>query len=153
MRSLQPGSNAKRVPKGNVAAVLAGKPVQAVSTTRYFGQGDVLRNATLEFGAGATVHIESRFEDCTIALGHGTELVVGKDGVLSGCQVSGAGNLTIHGQFLERDRGPGIIGPTQVVVSSNGCVVSAIRQPDELTRFAFEPGCKLRMKILKGHER
>ena len=142
-------NDTKRVPKPNVVAALAGRPVQTVSTTRYFGQGDVLRNAALEFGAGANVHIESRFEDCTIAIGKGTELVVGKDGVLVGCQITGAGNVTVHGQFFEQGRTPGVVGPAQVVVSAQGAFVGAVRQPAVLTRFAFEPGCKLRMKILK----
>ncbi|HEY4118461.1 MAG TPA: pentapeptide repeat-containing protein [Byssovorax sp.] len=142
-------NDTKRVPKPNVVAALAGRPVQTVSTTRYFGQGDVLRNAALEFGAGANVHIESRFEDCTIAIGKGTELVVGKDGVLAGCQITGAGNVTVHGQFFEQGRTPGMVGPAQLVVSAQGAFVGAVRQPAALTRFAFEPGCKLRMKILK----
>ncbi len=113
---------------------------------RYFGKGDVLRNAHLEFGAGAMVEIESLFEQCTIALGEGTELVVGKSGVLSGCQIRGAGKIAIHGKFVERES-PGIAGVTQLVVSAGGSLVGAVEQPADLTRFAFEPGCMLRMKI------
>ena len=70
---------------------------------RYFGKGDVLRNAHLEFDSGASVEIESLFEQCTIALGKGTELVVGKSGVLSGCQFRGPGLITVHGKFVERE--------------------------------------------------
>ena len=66
---------------------------------RYFGQGDVLRNATLEFAEGIRVHIESRFEQCSIALGRGAELTVGKQGVLAHCRIEGAGNITLHGKW------------------------------------------------------
>src|SRR6202041_1740859 len=89
---------------------------------RYFGKGDVLRNAALEFDAGASVEIESLFEQCSIALGEGTELVVGKAGLLSGCQIRGAGKLTIHGKFIERES-PGITGVNQLVVTSGGSLV------------------------------
>jgi len=118
-------------------------------TARYFGEGDVLRNAALEFGGGSLVEIESRFENCTIALGVGTELVVGKAGVLKSCQIIGAGNVTIHGQFYERET-PGIVGPRQLVVSAHGAVVGAVQQAPDNTIFAFEPGCRLRMKILRA---
>ena len=77
---------------------------------RYFGQGDVLRNATLEFGEGIKVQIESRFEQCSIALGRGAELTVGKSGVLAQCRIEGAGDITLHGRFYERES-PGIVGP------------------------------------------
>ncbi len=121
-------------------------PARAATGRRFFGKGDVLRNANLEFDAGAAVEIESLFEQCTIALGEGTELVVGEAGVLNGCQIRGAGKITIHGKFVERES-PGIVGPTQLVVSARGSLVGAVEQPTELTRFAFEPGCMLRMKI------
>ena len=65
----------------------------------------MLRNANLEFDAGASVEIESLFEHCTIALGEGTELVVGKSGVLSGCQVKGAGQHH-HPREVRRAREP-----------------------------------------------
>jgi hypothetical protein len=42
---------------------------------------------------------------------------------------------------------PGILGATQLVVSSQGSLVAAIEQHPEMTRFAFEPGCMLRVKI------
>jgi len=119
---------------------------------RYFGKGDVLRNAALEFDAGALVEIESLFEQCTIALGDGTELVVGKSGTLSGCQIRGAGKLTINGKFIERET-PGIVGVTQLVVSAGGSLVGAVEQPADNTRFAFEPGCYLRMKIQPKKDR
>ncbi len=117
---------------------------------RYFGKGDVLRNANLEFGQSAYVEIESRFEQCSIALGEGAELVVGQDGVLVDCQITGGGNITIHGQFFEGSS-PGIVGPKKLVVSSHGSVVGVVQQPDQSTHFAFEPGCKLRMRILHAN--
>jgi uncharacterized protein YjbI with pentapeptide repeats len=116
---------------------------------RYFGQGDTLRNATLEFEEGASVEIESLFEQCSITLGKGTELVVGKAGILAGCKITGFGKITINGHFFEREA-PGIVGPRELVVTSGGCLVGAVEQaPDDGTRFGFEPGCKLRMKISK----
>ena len=76
----------------------------------------------------------------------GTELVIGKAGVLSGCQVKGSGRVTVHGKFVEREA-PGIVGVSQLVVTSSGSIVVAVEQPADLTRFAFEPGCVLRLKI------
>ena len=67
-------------------------------------------------------------------------------GTLSGCQIRGAGKITIHGKFVERES-PGITGATQLVVTSGGSLIGAVEQPPEHTRFAFEPGCMLRMKI------
>src|SRR5690606_318391 len=97
-----------RVPAAQVHALLSGEltvPRAAESSRaanhRYFGRGDVLRNASLQFDEGATVEIESLFEHCTITLGRGTELLIGPDGVLSGCQITGAGNITINGKFFE----------------------------------------------------
>ena len=39
------------------------------------------------------------------------------------------------------------MGVTQLVVSAGGSLVGSVEQPAELTRFAFEPGCYLRIKI------
>jgi hypothetical protein len=158
-----------RVQAAQVQAVLSGElpaPSTRESTRsanhRYFGRGDVLRNASLQFDEGATVEIESLFEACTIALGRGTELLIGPDGVLSGCQITGAGNITINGKFFEatggggrknnNSNGPAIIGAHQLVVSATGALVGAVQQPQELTRFAFEPGCQLRMRITTSRE-
>jgi hypothetical protein len=69
--------------------------------------------------------------------------------VLSGCQITGAGNITIHGKFFE-SASPGIVGATQLIVSAGGSLVGAVEQPETWTRFAFEPGCRLRMKILSA---
>src|SRR4029079_27248 len=92
---------------------------------RYFGHGDVLRNATLDLDAGARVEIDSLFENCSINLGEGTELVVGSSGVLADCRIAGGGSITIHGQFFEKEA-PGIVGPREVRGSREGAGVPAI---------------------------
>ncbi len=119
--------------------------------TRYFGRGDILRDAILEFGASSSIHVDSRFENCTLTLGDGAELVIGESGVLKDCQIQGSGNITIHGRFFER-QAPGIIGPRSLVVSARGAMVGAVAQAPEATVFAFEPGCRLRVKILRPAE-
>jgi uncharacterized protein YjbI with pentapeptide repeats len=148
-----------RVVANQITALLSGQAPAArpaddrSANRRYFGRGDVLRNASLQFDEGATVEIESLFEQCTIALGRGTELIVGSDGVLSGCQITGNGNITINGKFFDKTEGKkntnnaAIVGANQLVVTASGALVGAVQQPPELTRFAFEPGCQLRMKI------
>ena len=118
----------------------------AGGNARYFGRGDVLKGATLRLEAGARVEVESLFEQCTIELGEGTELVVGSGGVLSDCTVVGHGSILIAGKFYER-KSPGIVGCTQLVVSTGGCLVAEVEQAVEATRFAFEPGSNLRVKI------
>lgn len=131
----------------------AAKPTNgAAANARYFGRGDVLKGATLRLEAGARVEVESLFEQCTIELGEGTELVVGSGGVLSDCTVVGHGSIMIAGKFYER-KSPGIVGPTQLVVSTGGCLVAEVEQAAEATRFAFEPGSNLRVKIRNSRSR
>ena len=65
-------------------------------------------------------------------------------------QVSPSG--AVHGKFLEKES-PGITGATQLVVTAGGSLIGAVEQPADLTRFAFEPGCMLRMKIQPKKER
>ena len=120
----------------------------APASRRYFGHGDVLKNATLEFEAGASVEIDSLFQNCAINLGEGTELVVGESGVLADCKISGGGSVTVHGHFFEQES-PGIVGAREVVVSSKGSLVASVQQCAELTRFAFERGSRLRVKIVQ----
>ncbi len=115
---------------------------------RYFGKGDIMRDATLVFGADAYVEIESRFENCTITLGDGAELVVAREGVLQGCNVNGSGRLTVHGFFSE-GKAPGIAGARQIYVSAHGGVNATVQQLLQPTRFGFEPGCRLRLRILE----
>jgi hypothetical protein len=55
----------------------------------------------------------------------------------------------VHGRFFER-QSPGIRGVRRLVVSSRGGVVGAIEQAPEATVFAFEPGCRLRVKIAQA---
>jgi uncharacterized protein YjbI with pentapeptide repeats len=145
------GDGSHRIEGDDVAATLTGRraaPPSDGGTRRYFGQGDILRNATLQFDSGARVEIDSLFQNCTINLGDGTELVIGSVGVLADCEIAGAGKITIHGKFFER-QSPGIIGPRQLMVSSQGAVVSAVAQHDDQTRFSFEKGCQLRMKVVQ----
>jgi uncharacterized protein YjbI with pentapeptide repeats len=122
-------------------------PVPA-ATTRYFGKGDVLRDATLEFGENSVIHIDSRFENCSITLREGAELTIGDDGLLKNCSVVGNGKIIVHGRFFERSS-PGIVGARSLLVSSRGGLVAGIEQAPDSTVFAFEPGCRLRVKILR----
>ena len=147
------GDGSGRVENGVIPSILT---AGALSVTlakpdevrrRYFGRGDVLRNATLQFDAGARVEIDSLFQNCTINLGEQTELVIGPAGVLADCEIAGAGHVTVHGKFFER-QSPGIVGPRVLSVSAGGAVVAAVAQNSELTRFAFEMGCQLRVKIV-----
>jgi uncharacterized protein (DUF342 family) len=55
--------------------------------------------------------------------------VVGEDGVLQSCTIEGAGNIVIHGTFLE-DKSPGIVGPNRLIVSSRGAIQATVRQPE-----------------------
>lgn len=142
------GANLTGVKSSNgLPGPAAARPINGAGTNaRYFGRGDVLKGATLRLEAGARVEVESLFEQCTIELGEGTELVVGSGGVLSDCTVVGHGSIHIAGKFYER-KSPGIVGCTQLVVSTGGCLVAEVEQAVEATRFAFEPGSNLRVKI------
>jgi len=144
------GDGTQRVENGVIPSVLMVGAMQSVaqeSRRRYFGRGDVLRNATLQFDAGAQVEIDSLFQNCTINVGEQTELVIGPSGVLADCEIVGAGFITVHGKFFEK-QSPGIVGPRRLMVSARGAVVSAIAQSAEATGFAFESGCQLRVKII-----
>ena len=88
---------------------------------------------------------------CAITLGEGTSFVIGAHGVLADCMISGGGALTVHGQFFER-QSPGIAGVRQLRVSSHGAVVSSVEQAADATRFSFEPGSRLRLKIVKSKQ-
>jgi hypothetical protein len=94
------------------------------------------------------IHIDSRFENCLITLGEGAELTIGRSGVLKGCEIVGAGRITVHGRFFER-ASPGIAGARSVTVSGTGAVVGGLQQAAQATVFAFEPGCRLRVKIMR----
>ena len=116
---------------------------------RFFGQGDVMRNASLEFGDRSYVEIESRFENCSIGLGAGAVLKLGRHGVLQGCQVIGFGDVEIQGEFRESGRSPGIVGARRVTVRKDGVLFGSIQQPPTMTEFEFEQGCVLQLRIQK----
>jgi uncharacterized protein YjbI with pentapeptide repeats len=117
---------------------------------RFFGQGDVLRNATLEFVEKSQIEIESSLEKCTITLGTGTILTIGPKGVLTGCQIIGGGEIVVHGQFYENGVSPGMRDPSRLIVGRTGVVSGVVQQPLSLTEFSFEHGCSLDLKILKA---
>ena len=122
----------------------------SVQPKRFFGQGDVLRSATLEFMENSRVEIESYMENCTIHLGHGSTLTVGPHGVLAGCQIIGSGNIIISGKFHENGASPGIVSPRRLQVRKTGTVVTAVQQASPYTEFGFEHGCSLSLKIRKS---
>lgn len=146
------GDGSVRLEGPRALAFLSGREEEKEPSSRYFGKGDVLRDATLEFGKRSIIHIDSRFENCSISLGDGAELTIGEPGVLKNCEIVGRGKITIHGRFFER-KSPGIVGAERVVVSSRGALVGGVEQSPEATVFAFEPGSRLRVKILKPRER
>ncbi|TMQ02401.1 MAG: pentapeptide repeat-containing protein [Deltaproteobacteria bacterium] len=144
------GDGTQRVENGVIPSVLTVGAVQlAVEDTRrrYFGRGDVLRNATLQFDSSAKVEIDSLFQNCTINVGVDTELVIGPSGVLADCEIVGAGCITVHGKFFEK-ASPGIVGARRLTVSARGAVVSTVAQSAEPTGFSFQSGCQLRIKII-----
>ena len=114
---------------------------------RYFGRGDAIKDARLSFGAGATVEIDSFFQNCVIEIGEDTDLVVGPEGLLADCTITGAGRITVHGQFFEGEA-PGIVGPRHFEVSERGKVVARVEQSPDGTRFAFQRGCCLRLNVV-----
>jgi uncharacterized protein YjbI with pentapeptide repeats len=142
------GDGSQRLDREGAFAFLGGRRESTAPKTRYFGKGDILRDATLEFGEGSVIHIDSRFENCLIALGEGADLTIGKSGVLKSCEIIGNGRITVHGRFFERAT-PGISGARSVTVSGSGSMVGGLEQAEGATVFAFEPGCRLRVKILK----
>jgi uncharacterized protein YjbI with pentapeptide repeats len=151
--SSREGDGSERTANGQIAGLLSGAAPPPGREARrgghrYFGKGDVLKNANLEFERGASVEIDSLFQNCTITLGEGTELVLGKDGILADCKVVGAGRITIHGKFIEGES-PGIVGARELMVSSGGALMAAVQQGETATRFGFEKGCRLRVRIAR----
>jgi uncharacterized protein YjbI with pentapeptide repeats len=145
------GDGSMRLEGPRALAFLSGREEEKEPASRYFGKGDLLRDAILEFGKNSVIHIDSRFENCSISLGDGAELTIGEQGVLKDCEIVGRGKITVHGRFFER-KSPGIVGAERVVVSSKGALVGGIEQAPQATVFAFEPGSRLRVKILKPRE-
>ncbi|MFQ3640172.1 MAG: pentapeptide repeat-containing protein, partial [Chloracidobacterium sp.] len=152
------GDGSQLIPLSGLAAFLNGKtdggtasPQAAVAVApaptnrRYFGHGDVLRDASLEFDADSIVEVDGRFLKCNITLGQGAQLIIGREGLLDGCQVHGSGVLVVHGRFTS-EAAPGIDGARRIIVGSTGSVRATVKQPAGHTHFAFEPGCVLRLK-------
>jgi hypothetical protein len=151
------GDGSKLIPASALAAFLNGRtdggtasPQAAAAAMvptnrRYFGHGDVLRDASLEFDADSIVEVDGRFLKCHITLGQGAQLIIGREGLLDGCQVHGSGILVIHGRFVS-DASPGISGARRIIVGATGSLRATVKQPPEHTHFAFEPGCILRLK-------
>jgi uncharacterized protein YjbI with pentapeptide repeats len=131
------------------ASLSAGAGLNSVRSKRFFGPGDVLRGATLEFREACQVEIESHLENCTIHLAHGTTLTIGPNGVLQGCQIVGGGDIVIDGEFIEGGASPGIVGPRRLHVGQTGAIVAAVQQASTLTEFGFEHGCSLSLRIRK----
>jgi len=127
-----------------------GAPVaETDAKRRYFGEGDLLGGAQLEFSEGSHVEVQSRFENCAITLKPGAKFILGENGVLEGCRIEGAGDILVQGRVSEKGDGPSIVGPRRVVVASGGSLMATIKQPAEQTRFGFEPGCHLRLRITR----
>ncbi len=131
------------------AVLVAPAPVAVVLEpgARYFGRGDVLRNAELAFAPGAVVTVEGTFDRCQLHLGEGTRLEVGRSGSLLACKILGAGHVTVLGR-LANDGGDGAETTARVLrVAAGGFAAGRVRQPEGGTRFGFEPGCVLRLEI------
>ncbi len=117
---------------------------------RHFGEGDVLRNAALEFGEKSVVEIESRFENCQIVLQDGAQLTLGTHGTLEDCSISGAGEIVLQGSFVQKDSKPSIVGPKRLIVMKTGSLTGCVEQHAQLTQFGLEKGCSLNMKIIRA---
>jgi len=139
------GDGSRLLDARQVRQLVGDEPVTSTPTQRFFGEGDVIRNAELQFAAAAAVHIESELVGCTIQLSPDAELVLGERGIMRDCTIVG-GRLTIHGRFFEGKR-PGIREPRCVVVSKTGVLATRIQQPEQPTQFAFERGCRMRLDI------
>jgi len=129
-----------------VAAPAAPAPGPAVPGGRFFGEGDVLKNAELEFSAGSAVEVRGRFENCAITLGAGAELRVGPGGLLRDCRIGGEGVVLVYGRLLNRAKNTPVIARV-FLVGAGGTAVGTVQQPAGKTRFGFEPGCVLRLTL------
>jgi uncharacterized protein YjbI with pentapeptide repeats len=142
------GDGSKRLSNGKIPAILSGHGPAVSAGGRHIGRGDVLREAKLEFAAGAEIEIDGLLERCHIKLGDGAELIVGEHGVLADCTIEGQAKIVLHGKFFE-GQSPGIVEPTELLVMSKGVLVSTVRQNPNNSLFSFEPGSRLRMKVLR----
>jgi hypothetical protein len=149
------GDQSERATNGHIGALLAGTPTVVMPAvnrgdTRYIGIGDRLSRAELAFAPNSRVEIEGLLEDCEIKLGEQCELVISEHGVLADCTLRGGGTITIRGKFYQK-KSPGIVNPAELVVMAGGMLDSDI-VGGPTTRFAFERGCHLQMKILRGEK-
>lgn len=116
--------------------------------TRYLlGPEDLLSNAEFEFKGRGKVEIDGHCDKCVFTLHSETHLVIGKSGILIGCQIRGPGRITVLGAFIEEHHQPGIIGPSEVRVTDVGVLASEIEQGETPTRFAFKKGSRLRLNV------
>jgi len=146
------GDGSERLQNGKIPQLLSGLRSGAEpSGKRYIGHGDGLRDASLRFAPGTQIEIDGLLERCEIELGAGAELVIGERGVLADCTVRGDGRIEVRGCFFER-KSPGIVRPGEVLVRSTGVLVATVQQQEQRSRFAFEAGSRLRIKILKSKE-
>ncbi len=122
---------------------------EAGPANRRFGRGDVLRNAALEFGSESVVEVQSRFENCSIALVEGARIMIGEEGVLDGCRIAGPGEIVVNGKFVQENGKASIVGARSLVVEKTGTVCGVVEQHADLTRFAFARGCVLRMNVMR----
>ncbi len=137
-----------RLQSGDAAVGAVATPIPADRARRFFGEGDVLRNAALEFGGQSVVEVESRFVNCSIRLKEGARLTVGPKGILEGCRIKGPGEIVVYGTFVREGKEPGIVGPRRLIVKDSGYLVGCVRQHPERTQFGLERGCRLRLKIV-----
>lgn len=144
------GDGTERVNGTDLIAFFERKLVPATAAiepgVRFFGRGDVLRNADLEFDTGSIVEIESTFRQCKIKLGDNAQLTVGQYGLLENCHIEGMGIISIDG-MIKNSKKITIDFPKIFKVGSKGRVFSSVLQSRDYTQFAFEPGCTLKMKI------
>jgi uncharacterized protein YjbI with pentapeptide repeats len=158
------GDGSERVTNGVIPSLLAGKAyvdVEALErelaetkaaskaqaqTRRYLGLGDVIRGAELRFPANSIIECESILESCKIYLGDDAELIIGDQGLLVDCMISGPGKVRIDGKFYQGES-PGIVELREVTVGTKAAVIADVAQGATNTNFSFAPGCALRMKI------
>jgi uncharacterized protein YjbI with pentapeptide repeats len=145
------GDRSERLSNGRIPAILTGiePKVEVPRHDRYLGRHDVVRDASFRFAAGARVVVDGILERCSVELGEGAELVIGRTGVLADCSVEGPGHLVVHGSFFERSS-PGLRGLERITVSEGGALGSSVAQAASPTSFAFERGCRLRMQIVQA---
>ncbi len=100
---------------------------------RYFGKGDVLRNAHLEFDSGASVEIESLFEQCQHRPGRGHRARGRQGRGPRRAAESRAPARSPSTASSSSEKSPGITGVRQLVVSAGGSLVGDGRAAADIT--------------------